>query len=260
MLLKGQVAIVTGGGRGIGRAIAKKFATAGASVVVSARTEKEIEQVALEIQDAGCKAASVAGDVSREPDCEKIVREARNAFGAVHVLVNNAGLLGPVAPIEQVSARSWDEVMAVNLRGPFLLSRLVLPEMYARGSGAILNIVSIAAKAAFQLNGAYAASKAGLIGLTRTLAAEGARKGVRVNALSPGPVPETLMSQELGRGLAEYFQADSEKLFKQMCQGILQGRPQTADEIAAAALFLVSDHASAITGQTLNVDGGMAFY
>src|SRR5580700_2313222 len=252
MLLKGQVAIVTGGGRGIGRAIAKKFATAGASVVVSARTEKEIEQVALEIQNAGCKAASVAGDVSREPDCEKIVREARNAFGAVHVLVNNAGLLGPVAPIEQV--------IAVNLRGPFLLSRLVLPEMYARGSGAILNIVSIAAKAAFQLNGAYAASKAGLIGLTRTLAAEGARKGVRVNALSPGPVPETLMSQELGRGLAEYFQADSEKLFKQMCQGILQGRPQTADEIAAAALFLVSDHASAITGQTLNVDGGMAFY
>jgi NAD(P)-dependent dehydrogenase (short-subunit alcohol dehydrogenase family) len=260
MLLKGQVAIVTGGGRGIGRAIAKKFAAAGASVVVSARTEKEIEQVALEIQDAGGKAASVAGDVAREADCEKIVREARNAFGAIHILVNNAGLLGPVAPTEQVSTRAWDEVMAVNLRGPFLLSRLVLPEMYARGSGNILNIVSIAAKAAFQLNGAYAASKAGLMGLTRTLAAEGARKGVRVNALSPGPVPETLMSQELGRGLAEYFQADSEKLFKQMCQGILQGRPQTADEIAAAALFLVSDHASAITGQTLNVDGGMAFY
>ena len=260
VLLKGRIAIVTGGGRGIGRAIAKKFAAVGASVVVSARTEKEIEQVALEIQDAGGKAASVAGDVAREADCEKIVREARNDFGAIHILVNNAGLLGPVAPTEEVSTRAWDEVMAVNLRGPFLLSRLVLPEMYARGSGNILNIASIAAKAAFQLNGAYAASKAGLMGLTRTLAAEGARKGVRVNALSPGPVPETLMSQELGRGLAEYFQADSEKLFKQMCQGILQGRPQTADEIAAAALFLVSDHASAITGQTLNVDGGMAFY
>jgi len=260
MLQKGQVAIVTGGGRGIGRAIAKKFAAAGASVVVSARTEKEIEQVALEIQGAGGKAVSVTGDVAHEVDCEQIVREARNAFGAIHILVNNAGLLGPVAPVEQVSARSWDEVIAVNLRGPFLLSHLVLPEMYARGSGSILNIVSIAAKAAFQLNGAYAASKAGLIGLTRTMAAEGARKGVRVNALSPGPVPETLMSQELGRGLAEYFQADSEKLFKQMYQGILQGRPQTADEIAAAALFLVSDHASAITGQTLNVDGGMAFY
>ena len=260
MLLKGRVAIVTGGGRGIGRAIAKKFAAQGASLVVSARTESEIEQVAREIQDAGGKAASVVGDVSREADCEKIVHEARKAFGTVHILVNNAGLLGPVAPVEQVSARAWDEVIAVNLRGPFLLARLVLPEMYERGSGSILNVVSIAAKAAFQLNSAYAASKAGLIGLTHTLAAEGARKGVRVNALSPGPVPETQMSRVLGRGLAEYFQTDSEKLFKQMCQGILQGRPQTADEIAAAAVFLVSDQASAITGQTLNVDGGMAFY
>ena len=97
--------MVTGGGRGIGRAIAKKFAAAGASVVVSARTEKEIEQVALEIQGSGGKAASVAGDVAREADCEKIVREARNAFGAIHILVNNAGMLGPVAPLEQVSAR-----------------------------------------------------------------------------------------------------------------------------------------------------------
>src|SRR5271157_1075595 len=95
MLLKGQVAIVTGGGRGIGRAIAKKFAAAGASVVVSARTEKEIEQVALEIQGAGGKAVSVTGDVAHEVDCEQIVREARNAFGAIHILVNNAGLLGP---------------------------------------------------------------------------------------------------------------------------------------------------------------------
>jgi 2-hydroxycyclohexanecarboxyl-CoA dehydrogenase len=131
--------------------------------------------------------------------------------------------------------------------------------MYERGSGAILNVSSVAARAAFQLNAPYAASKAGLLGLTRTLAAESARKGVRVNALCPGPVPETKMSQELGRQLAEYFQADGEKLFKQMLQGILQGRPQTAEEIASAALFLVCDQSSAITGQTLSVDGGMTF-
>jgi len=260
MLLKGQVALVTGGGRGIGRAIGRKFAAEGASVVATARTDEQIQRVALEIQDAGGKAVAVAGDVSREPDCEKIVSAARRAFGAVHILVNNAGIYGPVLPAERISANHWDEVIAVNLRGPFLLSRLVLPEMYERGSGSILNITSVAAKAAFQLNCPYAASKAGLIGLTRTLAAEAARKGVRVNALSPGPVPETRMSQELGRDLAEYFQTDGEALFQQMLNGILQGRPQTTEEIASAALFLVSDQSSAITGQTLNVDGGMAFY
>jgi NAD(P)-dependent dehydrogenase (short-subunit alcohol dehydrogenase family) len=165
-----------------------------------------------------------------------------------------------VQPVEKVDAREWDRVIAVNLRGPFLLSRLVLPEMYERGSGSILNIVSIAAKVAFTLNSAYAASKAGLIGLTHTLAAESARKGVRVNALSPGPVAETKMWDELGRNLARHLQADRNELLAKVFEGVLQGRPQTADEIAAAALFLVSDQASAITGQTLNVDGGMAFY
>jgi NAD(P)-dependent dehydrogenase (short-subunit alcohol dehydrogenase family) len=260
MLLKDKVALITGGGRGIGRAIAKKFAAEGASVAVTARSEKELYAVTMEIKAARGKASSVVGDVSVESDCEKMVSGAREAFGAIHILVNNAGVLGPVSSVEKITPFEWDEVIAVNLRGPFLLSRLVLPEMYQRGSGAILNISSIAAKAAFQLNAPYAASKAGLIGLTHTLAAEAARKGVRVNAISPGPVPETKMSQDLGRGLAEHFHADSEQLFQQMLQGILQGRPQTADEIASAALFLVSDQSSAITGQTLNVDGGMAFY
>jgi 3-oxoacyl-[acyl-carrier protein] reductase len=132
--------------------------------------------------------------------------------------------------------------------------------MYRRGSGSILNIVSVAAKGAFQLNSPYAASKAGLIGLTRTLAAESARKGVRVNALSPGPVSETMMYQELGRNLAEHFHSTTGEISARMFGGILQGRPQTSEEIASAALFLVSDQAGAITGQTLNVDGGMAFY
>ncbi len=260
MLLKGQVTIVTGGGRGIGRAIARRLAAEGAAVIVTARTESEIQTVAREIRQEGGRTEAVVADVGRETDCERIVRAAREVFGGVHILVNNAGIYGPVLPAERITAQEWDDVMAVNLRGPFLLARLVLPEMYARGAGAILNIASIAAKAAFSLNSPYAASKAGLIGLTHTLAAEAARKGVRVNALSPGPVPETKMSQELGRSLAEYFHADGEQLLKGMLEGILQGRPQTAEEIAAAALFLVSDQASAITGQTLNVDGGMAFY
>jgi len=260
MLLEGQVAIVTGGGRGIGRAIARKFASEGAAVVVTARTETEIKQVADEITRAGGKASTVAADVGREADCEKIVAAARRAFGAVHVLVNNAATYGPVQPIEKWSARDWDEVMAVNLRGPMLLSKLVLPEMYERKSGVILNISTVGAKAAFALSGAYTASKAGLIGLTRVQAAESGRRGVRVNALCPGPVTETKMSQDLTREFSAYFKSGADEALKQMLEGILQGRPQTADEIAAAALFLVSDQSRAITGQTLNVDGGMVFY
>lgn len=260
MKLWGQVALVTGGGRGIGRAIAKRFAAEGAAVVISARTKMEVEAVAQEIVAAGGRAVAVPGDLAAESNCQHLVEAARSGFGQVDILVNNASIYGPVKPVEEISAAEWDEVMAINLRAPFLLMRLLLPEMYARGKGAVVNISSVAGKAAFGLNSPYAASKAALNGLTRTAAAEAARKGVRVNAISPGPVPETKMSQELGTALAERFGGDPDMMFKDFLEGILQGRAQTAEEIAAAALFLVSDESSAITGQVLNVDGGMAFY
>lgn len=260
MLLEGNVAVITGAGRGIGRAIARKFAAEGASVFLASRTTSEVMAAVKEIQAAGYRATGISADVSNESDCGRMFEEARKNFGRVDILVNNAGILGPVKPVEEISPTEWDEVIAANLRGPFLLSRLVLPEMYAHSSGAILNISSVSAKVPYPWNGPYAASKAGLVGLTRTLAAEAARKGVRVNAICPGPVPETEMSQSLGKALAQRLNADPEKLFQNYLQGILQGRPQTLDEIASAALFLVSPQASAITGQTLNVDGGIAFY
>lgn len=260
MQLQGQVAIITGGGRGIGRAIARRFAAEGARVVVTARTESEIRQVVAEIDALGGKAHAVVADLSNDVDCEKIVRGARGAFGAIHILVNNAGMFGPVRPVEKISASEWDFVLAVNLRAPFLLSRLVLPEMYERGAGAIVNISTIGAKVAYPMNCTYAASKAGLDGLTRTLAAESARKGVRVNAICPGPVTETKMAKDLTREFAKQLGSNGDEVLNQMIAGTLQGRPQTADEIASAALFLVSGQASAITGQTLNVDGGLVFY
>ena len=260
MLLNGQVAIVTGAGRGIGRGIALRFAREGCSILLAARTQKEIDAVAAEIKAHGGKAAAFAGDVSRESDCQNIVEAARKHFHCIDILVNNAGILGPVKAVEEISPKEWDEVIAVNLRAPFLLSRLVLPQMYERSSGAIINISSVAAKAAFQWNSPYAASKAGLVGFTRTLAAEAARKGVRVNAICPGPVPETEMSQALGKALADRLHADPEQLFKGFLESILQGKPQTAADVADAALFLASSQSVAITGQTLNVDGGMSFY
>jgi 3-oxoacyl-[acyl-carrier protein] reductase len=260
MSLKGRVAIVTGGGRGIGLAMALRFAAAGAAVVVAARSEQEIFGVMTEIQSAGGQAAAVRADVASEIDCEKVVDGAHGAFGKVDILVNNAAIYGPVAPVEKFPLRDWDLVMRVNLRAPMQLSQLVLPEMYARKSGVILNIATTGAKLAYGLSGAYTASKAGLVGLTRVTAAEAAQQGVRVNAICPGPVTETKMSQDLTVEFSAYLKSGNDEMLQRMMQNILQGRPQTADEIASAALFLVSDQASAITGQTLNVDGGMAFY
>ena len=260
MVLEGQVAVITGGGRGIGRAMARRFAAEGASVVVTARTSNQVEEAAREIQAAGGRAAHVVGDVAREDSCERIVNFARQSFGRIDILVNNAGIFGPLKLAEEITPAEWDEVIAINLRGPFLLSRLVLAEMYRRGSGTILNISSISAKMALQLQSPYSASKAGLVGLTRALAAEGARRGVRVNCLIPGPVPETEMSAYIGQELSARFHVEREKLLAQFVEGILQGRPQTTAEVVEAALFLVSKSASAITGQTLNVDGGMVFY
>jgi 3-hydroxybutyrate dehydrogenase len=260
MQLAEKVAIVTGAGRGIGRAIARRFAAEGAAVLLAARTAEELKTTAAEITEAGGRAAWFAADVSRESDCEGIFRAAREKFGGADILVNNAGIYGPVKPIEEIMPAEWDAVVTSNLRGAFLLTRLLLPEFYARGSGVILNISSVSAKAAFGWGAAYAAAKAALLGLTRTTAAEGAQRGVRANAICPGPVPDTKMSQELGRGLAGRAGRDADEMFKDLLKGILQGRPQTVDEIAAAALFLISDQSSAITGQALNVDGGMLFY
>jgi NAD(P)-dependent dehydrogenase (short-subunit alcohol dehydrogenase family) len=268
MLLKNQVALITGSGRGIGRAIARLFANEGASVFLTARTEAELAATAAEINickgdreavDTGAAAFAMA-DLAREADCTRLVAAARERFGRIDILVNNAGHYGPVVPVEDYPLADFDNVISVHLRAAFLLSKLVLPEMYTRGSGVILNISSLSAKSAFSWGSAYAAAKAGMLGLTRVTAAEAARKGVRVNALCPGPVTETLMSKELGAILAKKLGVSSEEQLAGFLGGLLQGRGQTADEIARAALFLCSDQSSAITGQSINVDGGAAFF
>src|SRR5579864_5683083 len=260
MLLAGKVAVVTGGGRGIGRAIARRFAAEGAAVLVTARTESEIRAVVAEIAAQGGRAASVVADVARESDCARIIAAAEQQLGPIGILVNNAGGYGPVKPVEEIALDEWDRVIATHLRAAFLLMRLVLPGMYARGSGAVVNISSLSAKSAFAWGSPYAAAKAGMLGLTRVAAAEAARRGVRVNAICPGPVTETKMSKDLGNVLAVRLNVSPEIQLRQFLEGILQGRGQTANEVAAAAAFLASDQASAITGQSLNVDGGAAFY
>lgn len=260
MLLQDKVALITGSGRGIGRAIAKHFAAEGAAVFLTARTESELQITANEVTAAGGRAFFQGADLSQVKDCHAVAKSAEERFGRVDILVNNAGHYGPVLPVEEYPLEEFEKVIAVHLRAAFLLSQLVLPGMYARSSGVVLNISSISAKAAFGWGSAYAAAKAGMIGLTRVNAAEAARKGVRVNAICPGPVTETVMSKELGAELARKMNVSKENQLAGFLETILQGRGQTADEIARAALFLCSDHASAITGQAINVDGGAVYF
>ena len=260
MLLKDRVALITGSGRGIGRAIAHLFAKEGASVFLTARTEKELGAVAAEIASGGGHAGYVAADLTLEAPCAHVVAACREKFGRVDILVNNAGHYGPVVPVEDYPLAEFDKVIAIHLRAAFLLSKLVLPEMYARNSGVILNMSSLSAKAAYSWGSAYAAAKAGMLGLTRVTAAEAARKGVRVNAICPGPVTETQMSKDLGAVLAKKMGVSADEQLAGFLNDLLQGRAQTADEIARAALFLCSEQSSAMTGQSINVDGGVAFY
>jgi len=260
MLLENKVALITGSGRGIGRAIAMLFAKEGAHVYMTARTEAQLASAAARIEAEGGQVGIVAADLTREKECEHVVAAARAKFGRVDILVNNAGHYGPVVPVEEYPVEEFDKVMAVHLRAAFVLSKLILPEMYARKSGVILNISSLSAKAAYAWGSAYAAAKAGLLGLTRVMAAEAARQGVRVNAICPGPVTETEMSKELGRTLAKRLGVSPEEQLKVFLSSIPQGRGQTAVEIAQAALFLCSEMSSAMVGQSINVDGGVAFF
>ena len=259
MLLKDQAAFITGSGRGIGRAMAELFAREGAAVFLMARTETQLSATAAEIAQDGGRVEYFAGDLANESDCRASFDKALTSFGRVDILVNNGGHYGPVVPVEEYPIREFDRVMAVHLRAPFLLSQLALPGMYERQRGAILNISSISAKAAYSWGSAYAAAKAGLLGLTRYNAAEAARKGVRVNAICPGPVIETDMSKDLGAELARKLNIDKEEQLSGFLSSILQGRGTTAKEVAEMALFLCSEKASAITGQAINVDGGAVF-
>ncbi len=260
MLLKDKVALITGSGRGIGRAMAKLFAQEGAAVFLTARTEQELTATQIEIAAMGARAVHSAADLSIEGDCKRVAFLARETFGKLDILVNNAGHYGPVVPVEEYPIEEFDQVIAVHLRAAFLLSKFVLPGMYARKSGVILNISSLSAKTAYSWGSAYAAAKAGMLALTRVTAAEAARKGVRVNAICPGPVTETRMSKELGSVLAQKMGVNEKEQLAGFLNGLLQGRAQTANEIAQAALFLCSDQSSAMTGQSINVDGGVAFY
>ncbi len=250
--ISGRVALVTGGGRGIGRAIALALARAGADVAVAARTVPEIEQVAAEIQQLGRRSHFFPIDVSNRASLAEAPAAVEKALGPVDILVNNAGIHAS-SPVQRTSDAEWDGILSVNLTAPFLLSRACLASMYGRLWGRVINVSSVAGKIGIKYAGAYVASKHGLIGLTRTLALEAIRKNVTCNAICPGWT-ETQMMEESIQVIVDATGRTAEEVRRACLQSNPLGRPATPDEVAQAAVLLATN--PAINGQTLHVDGG----
>ncbi|MFL5264129.1 MAG: SDR family NAD(P)-dependent oxidoreductase [Anaeromyxobacteraceae bacterium] len=250
--LERRVALVTGAGRGIGRAIALALAGAGADVALTARTRSELDDVARAVVALGRRAAVLEADLSARTAPAEVAARAAEALGPVDVLVNNAGV-DASGPLQRIDDATWDTVLAVNVTAPFLLVRALLPGMYARGFGRVLNVASVAGKVGMRYGAAYSASKHALVGLTRSLAAECGRKGVTANALCPSWT-ETRMMDEAMAAISRTTGRSVEEARKVVLAANPLGRAATADEVAAAALAVLAN--PAIHGQCIHVDGG----
>jgi 3-oxoacyl-[acyl-carrier protein] reductase len=242
--LTGQVAVVTGGSRGIGAAVAALLAERGAAVVVSGRDEGRLKVVVQAMEAQGGSALGVVADAARRENAERLLEAARERFGRLDILVNNAGITRD-ALLVRMKDDDWDRVMEINLRGAFLMTRAAGRVMMRQRSGRIINIASAAGAMGNAGQANYAASKAGLIGLTKALALEVASRNITVNAVAPG-----MIDTDMTRAIAAQAHGT-------WAERIPLKRLGTADEVAAAVAFLASDEASYITGQVLAVNGGM---
>jgi len=255
-MLKDKVALITGGGRGIGRAIALAFADGGARIAVAARTRDQVKQVAEEIENkSSVKALALVCDVSDRSSVEKMFADTQAGFDhEVDILVNNAGV-AEGATLVNTTDELWERHLATNLTGTFYCTRAALPAMLKNGWGRIINIASIAGKTGAPYIAAYAASKHGVMGLTRCLAVEVGTSGVTVNAICPGYVDTEMVSRGIERITTRTGRSADEALdaLKRMSP---QNRLVTPEEVAALALLLASDEGRGINGQGLNIDGG----
>ena len=255
MRFQDRIVIVTGGGYGIGRAIALAFGREGAHVVLAARSRDRLEGVAHELRGMGTKPTVAVLSVSDEAAVASMVDSAIRTYGRVDVLVNNAGITGPTALARDIDTAAWREMVDVNLNGAFYCAKHVARGMIERKSGAIVNIASIAGRIGYALRTPYAATKWGLIGLSHSLAAELGPHGIRVNAVLPGPVEGDRVRQVIA-DRAKATGQSLEEAAKIFTANLPLGRFVTAEEVAGAVTFLASDDAAAITGQALNVDSG----
>ncbi len=255
MKLKDKVAVVTGGGVGIGRAIALRFAEEGATVVVAARTMPKLEEVVQQIKAKGGHATAIQMDVTSETQVQNMVAKTVDIYKKIDILVNNSGIAAAVARAWEITIEDWNRVIAVNLTGPMLCTREVMKRMVEQRRGNVVNISSEAGIRGLQTRSPYSASKWGLIGLTRTAALEAARYNIRVNAVAPGGVEGernirslTMVAEATGHTLEEMIKATTSRSAMR--------RMVTEDEVTNAVLFLASDDSSGMTGQTIVVDAG----
>ncbi len=245
MKLKDKVAVVTGGGQGIGEAICLGFSREGADVLVADMNAETAEKVTKAIQGLGRKSLSFKLDVSDRKQVNEMIAAALKHFGKIDILVNVAGI-AKKCPFEEVSEEDWDRVMAVNLKGTFLCSQAAGKEMIKQGGGCIINTASVAGHTPEVYMGAYSPSKAGVILLTQAMAVEWAKYNIRVNAISPGPITTPLTD----------YVYHNDDLKRTRAKGVPMNRFGNPDEIAGTAVFLASEESGYITGQAIVVDGG----
>ncbi len=254
--LEDRVAVVTGGSRGIGAAIAWRFAREGAAVVLAAN-ENSVATVAEAIQAAGGRAASIVADVTDAEDVARIYDRAEEAFGRVDISVQNAGVI-TIARIEDMTEAEWDRVMAVNTKGVFLCCQAAIARMRKHGAGGrLINTASGQARQGFIFTPHYAASKFGVVGITQSLAKEVAKEGITVNAFCPGIIETDMWAyndQAWGKLLGNYAPGE---LMAEWVRNIPMGRAGSGEDVAGLVAFLAGPDAGYITGQTVNVDGGL---
>jgi NAD(P)-dependent dehydrogenase (short-subunit alcohol dehydrogenase family) len=251
--LQGETALITGGGTGLGRAIALAFAREGANVAVAGRRLDKLQEIAREIERQGRQALAITCDVTSEEDAARAVEETAARFGRLNILVNNAGTLH-VSTIETIPEQEWDRVMSVNVKGPFLMSRAALGALRKAGGGTIVNIGSILGLIAAKERAVYCASKGGVTMLTKAMALDHAHENIRVNCICPA-----IVETDLVRGLFDSA-PDGDASRRARASLIPLGRMGSPEDVAEMAVFLASRESSWMTGAAIPLDGGLSAY